>query len=84
MSCFTFDFFHDSRFTFHVLFFTAFLLDFDRFTGTDVGSFNAIAGIALITDYPRLLVPQFEDLGAYFNARATAYAESPDQLQVSP
>ncbi len=44
------------------------LLDLDCFTGADIGSFSAIAGIALITDYPGLLIPEFEDFGAYFNA----------------
>ena len=55
----------DSLFTIHV---SRFLLDDDCFAGADIGSFSAITGIALIADYISLLVPEFEDFWAYFNA----------------
>jgi hypothetical protein len=42
------------------------LNDFDCFNRADIGSFIAVASIALVTDYPRLVIPKFEDLGAYF------------------
>jgi len=51
---------HVSRFTV----FSSFLPDLDCFNGADIGSFSAIAGIAFVTDYPGLVIPEFENLGA--------------------